>query len=229
LFRRCREAGVQGVKVDFFNSESKTTIEAYEDLLRRAAKYQLTVNFHGANKPTGEARTWPNEITREGIREQEYILWDMLPLEHYGALPFTRIGGRPRRFPAGFIQERHLKNTTRVFQMASVVVFSSPFLCWPDNPEAYLNSPWLDFVRTVPVLWDETRVLPGSVIGESVIMARRKGDEWYVAALNCRQEPRTLELDLRAPEAAGKLSATLPAGGGFIAHFRPPRKYPAWN
>jgi len=256
LFRRCQEAGVQGVKLDFFNSESKATIEAYEDLLRRAAKYQLTVNFHGANKPTGEARTWPNEITREGIREQEYILWDQLPLPHYGALPFTRLVAGHADFLPGFIQERHLKNTTRVFQMASVVIFSSPFLCWPDNPEAYANSPWLHFVRTVPVLWDETRVLPGSVIGESVIMARRKGDEWYLAALNCRTEPRTLELDLaplniggkemtlyregdaktgvriiagESAPADGRLSATLPAGGGFIAHFGPAREYPGWR
>ena len=100
LFRNCQKAGVKGVKIDFFNSESKAVIEAYEDLLRRAAKYQLMINFHGANKPTGEARTWPNEITREGIREQEYVLWDTLPLAHYGALPFTRMAGGPRRFPA---------------------------------------------------------------------------------------------------------------------------------
>ena len=65
-------------------------------------------------------------------------------------------------FLPGYLQARHLKNTTLIFQMASVVVFSSPFLCWPDNPEAYLNSPLLHFVRTVPVAWDETRVLPGS-------------------------------------------------------------------
>ena len=91
LFRRCREAGVKGVKIDFFNSERKEVIEAYEDLARLAAENHLMINFHGANKPTGEVRTWPNEITREGIREQEYVLWDKLPLEHYAALPFTRM------------------------------------------------------------------------------------------------------------------------------------------
>jgi len=257
LFRKCQEAGVKGVKVDFFDTESKAVIEAQEDLSRRAARHQLMINYHGVHKPTGEARTWPNEITREGIREQEYVLWDTLPLEHYGSLPFTRMVVGHADFLPGYLQEQRLKNTTRVFQMASVIIFNSPFLCWPDNPEAYLNSPWLHFVRTVPVVWDETRVLPGSVIGDTVIFARRKGDEWYVAALNCRPESRTLVLDLtslgsvgeeltvyhdrgsktgveirsgpRAPEAAGKLSATLPAGGGFIAHFRPPRKYPAWN
>ena len=255
LFSNCQKAGVKGVKIDFFNSESKAVIDAYEDLLRRAAKYQLMVNFHGANKPTGEVRTWPNEITREGIREQEYVLWDSLPLTHYGALPFTRMAVGHADFLPGYIQARHLKNTTLMFQMASVVVFSSPFLCWPDNPEAYLHSPLLQFVRTVPVTWDETRVLPGSKIGDTVILARRKGDEWYVAALNCRMEPRRLDLDLatlgvndqrmttycdnaegngcqiesglKLPQD-GKLSVTLRAGGGVLARIAPPREYPGW-
>ncbi len=256
FFRECQKAGVKGVKIDFFNSESRATIEAYEDLLRRAAQHQLLVNFHGANKPTGEARTWPNEITREGLREQEYVLWDVLPLSHYGALPFTRLAVGHADFLPGYLQARHLKNTTPVFQMAAVVVFSSPFLCWPDNPEAYRDSPWLHFVRTVPVTWDETRVLAGSVIGETVILARRKGEAWYVAVLNCRPETRTLDLDLgglelggrvmtayregearheyrieagRPAPADGRLVITLPAGGGFLAHFAPPREYPGWK
>ncbi len=256
LFRRCHEAGVKGVKIDFFNSESKAVIEAYEDLLRRAAKYQLLVNFHGANKPTGEVRTWPNEITREGIREQEYVLWDTLPLAHYGALPFTRMVAGHADFLPGYVQERFLKNTTRVFQMAAVVVFSSPFLCWPDNPEAYLNSPLLQFVRSVPVAWDETRVLSGSVIGDTVIFARRKGPEWYVAALNCRQVARELDIDLAGlgiedPElilyrdgpdktgvaieaggtvpADGRVRARLLPGGGFVAQLKPKRSYAGWR
>ncbi len=256
LFRKCREAGVRGVKIDFFDNESKAVVEACEDLLRRAAKYRLMVNFHGVHKPTGEARTWPNEITREGIREQEYVLWGSLPLAHYGALPFTRMAAGHADFLPGYVQKRFLKNTTSIFQMACVVVFSSPFLCWPDNPEAYLNSPLLQFVRTVPVTWDETRVLPGSAIGDTVIMARRKGDEWYLAALNCRAEPRELSLDVAglnlggkiltlyqdgpeppairidsglAPPADGKIQAALRPGGGFILHGRPPRKFAGWK
>jgi alpha-glucosidase len=103
LFQNCEKAGVKGVKIDFFDSESRTVIDAYEDLTRRAAKHQLMVNFHGANKPTGEMRTWPNEMTREGIREQEYVLWESLPLQHYGALPFTRMaaGHGDLRFSSG--------------------------------------------------------------------------------------------------------------------------------
>ncbi len=256
LFRRCAEAGVKGVKIDFFNSESKAVIDAYEDLARRAARHRLAINFHGANKPTGEVRTWPNEITREGIREQEYVLWDFLPLEHYGALPFTRMAVGHADFLPGYLQARFLKNTTRAFQMASVIVFSSPFLCWPDNPETYLHSPLLQFVRTVPVVWDETRVLPGSVIGETVVLARRSGAAWYAAALNCKNEERTLELDLSGLSPAGKemtvyrdgvgktgiqIETGLPApasgkvalkcapGGGGIIYLLPPREFPGWK
>ncbi|MCB1129143.1 MAG: glycoside hydrolase family 97 catalytic domain-containing protein, partial [Verrucomicrobiae bacterium] len=245
FFRNCAQAGVKGVKIDFFDSESRTTIDAYEDLLRRAARHRLLVNFHGANKPTGEVRTWPNEITREGIREQEYLLWGTLPLAHYGALPFTRMAAGHADFLPGYVQPRFLKNTTLIFQMAAVIVFSSPFLCWPDNPEAYLDSPLLSFIRNVPVTWDETRVLPGSVIGESVVFARRQGAAWYLAALNCGPDPRVLELDLAplnlegavmetyedagakgcriqsgtAPPTDGRLAVTLRAGGGFLARL----------
>jgi alpha-glucosidase len=256
LFRRCRDAGVKGVKIDFFNSESKAVIDAYEDLLERSANYQLMINFHGANKPTGEARTWPNEITREGIREQEYVLWSSLPLAHYGALPFTRMVVGHADFLPGYIQPRFLKNTTAGFQMASVIVFSSPFLCWPDNPEAYLDSPVLQFVRTVPVTWDETRILPGSVIGETVLMARRKGDAWYLAGLNCRDQGRDLTLDLSflklsdermtvhsdsgekggirvesrvALPKDGKLTLPTPAGGGFVVRIETPKKFAGWG
>ena len=256
LMQNCQRAGVKGVKIDFFDSESHAVLEAYEDLVRRAAKYHIMVNFHGANKPTGEMRTWPNEMTREGIREQEYLLWGVLPLAHYGALPFTRMAAGHGDFLPGFVQPRFLKNTTLIFQMASAIVFSTPFLCWPDNPEAYLNSPLLQFVRTVPVTWDETRVLPGSVMGDTVIMARRKGLEWHVAALNCRSEPRRLELDLSTlspagkemtlyrdgpnsaacqietgvkPPGDGKLLVSLPPGGGFMAHLYSPKQYQGWK
>jgi len=250
-FQNCQKAGVKGVKIDFLDSESRTVIEVYEDLLRRAATHQIMVNFHGANKPTGEMRTWPNEMTREGIREQEYVLWSSLPLPHYGALPFTRMAAGHGDFLPGYVQPRFLKNTTPIFQMASVIVFSTSLLCWPDNPEAYLNSPLLQFVRTVPVTWDETRILPGSVIGDTVIMARRKGVEWFVAVLNCRPEPRDLDLDLSPlglagkectlygdgsdkpafsieagvkPPGDGKFTVSLRPGGGFMAHLYPPKE-----
>jgi len=256
LFQQCRKAGVKGVKIDFFNSESKAVVEAYEDLLQRSARHKLLINFHGANKPTGEVRTWPNEITREGIREQEYVLWGTLPLPHYGALPFTRLAAGHADFLPGYVQKRFLKNTTALFQMASVIVFTSPFLCWPDNPEAYLHSPLLQFVRSVPVTWDETRVLPGSTIGDTVILARRKASAWYIAMLNCRSESQTLKIDLGfaapggkeltlyedgdggaecrigsglKPPQDGRFSVALRAGGGCILVIDTPKTFTGWR
>ncbi|MBI5693432.1 MAG: glycoside hydrolase family 97 catalytic domain-containing protein [Verrucomicrobia bacterium] len=251
FLRRCGEAGVAGVKIDFFDAESRALVDVREEILRVAAHHRLAVNFHGVNKPTGEPRTWPNEVTREGIREQEYLLWTELPLPHYGALPFTRMAAGHADFLPGFVRAHYLKNTTLAFQLASIVVYSTPFLCWPDHPEAYLQSAALPLVRSVPVTWDETRVLPGSVLGETVVMARRKGAQWYVAALNCRSEPATVNLDwsrlpgvetaaemtvyregdrpvscrveerLRAPSER-RLAATLPPGGGILVHLNPP-------
>lgn len=256
FLRHCAQSGVKGVKIDFFDSESKETIDAYEDLLRRSAKYKVMINFHGANKPTGESRTWPHEMTREGIREQEYVLWDSLPLSHYGTLPFTRLAIGHGDFLPGYVQSRFLKNTAVTFQMASAVIFSSPMLCWPDNPEAYLNSPFLSFIRNLPVTWDETRVLPNSVIGETVAMARRKGSEWYVAVLNCKNEAQVLEIDFSSlgcqdqlltvyldnPSDGGceihsgvavpssrRLTVTIRSGGGFIAQVNTPKKFKGWR
>lgn len=195
-FRKCKVAGVQGVKIDFFDSESKATIDVYEAILRETAECQLTVNFHGANKPTGEMRTWPHEITREGLREQEYVLWEEMPLGHYGALPFTRMAIGHGDFLPGFVRPRFLRNTTATFQFGTTVIFSSPFSCWPDHPDAYLESPLLPLIRTVPTTWDETRVLDGSVIGRTVAMARRSGETWYVAILNCQHETAEYQLSL---------------------------------
>ncbi len=196
FFRKCKAVGVQGVKIDFFDSESKAMMDVYECLLRETAEHQLMISFHGVNKPAAEARTWPHEITREGIREQEYVLWEQLPLEHYGALPFTRMVAGHGDFLPGFVRPKFLKNTTAVFQLSTAAIFTSPFICWPDHPEAYLESPFLPLIRTMPPTWDETRVLDGSAIGRTVAMARRSGQDWYVAILNCQQEPADYKLSL---------------------------------
>lgn len=253
LFRRCKEAGVKGVKIDFFDSERKEVVEVYEDILRQTAEHQLMVNFHGANKPTGEVRTWPHEITREGIREQEYLLWDKLPLEHYGALPFTRLVAGHGDFLPCYVRPKFLKNTTAVFQLGTAIVYVSPFICWPDHPEAYLESPFLDLIRTMPPAWDETRVLEGSAIGRCVAMARRSGSDWYVAVLNCQDEVANYELKLwflgdgdyqaalyhdgtegrsslrieagATVQKGRTLPVRLQGGGGFVAKFAKAKQY----
>jgi len=253
FLRRCKAAGVKGVKIDFFDSERKKIVDVYEDILRMTAKYQLMVNFHGANKPTGEVRTWPHEITREGIREQEYVLWDKLPLHHYAVLPFTRMIAGHGDFLPTYVRLKYLKNTTAVFQMATAIVFHSSFICWPDHPEAYLESPFLPLIRTMPAVWDETRVLDGSEIGAFVAFARRSGKDWYVAVLNCKDTQKTYSIPLSflgegeyattlyhdAPgppssvrieaghsvQKGQTISTQLKGGGGFVGRFSKPNEY----
>lgn len=247
---RCRAAGVKGVKIDFFDSESKVTIDAQEDLLRLSAERQLTINFHGTHKPTGEARTWPHMITQEGIREQEFVLFSdqFMPLTHYGALPFTRMAVGYSDFLPGYVRNKYLHNTTVTFQMALAAVATTSFINWPDHPDDYLKSPFAEYMRTVPLDWDETVVLPSSEIGRCVAFARRAGQAWYVAVLNCQSTARhwTSACDFLAPgdytatyycddvsgpekaiiktdqplRSGGELSADLLPGGGFIARIR---------
>lgn len=249
LFRHCQDAGVKGVKIDFFNSERKTVIDAYEDLLRLSAEHRLMINFHGANKPTGEVRTWPNEITREGIREQEYLLWSDLPLEHYGALPFTRMAAGHSDFLPAYVRAKYLKNTTATFQMATAIIATTSFLCWPDHPDDYRVSPFLGLVQALPLVWDQTIVLPDSRIGQRVAFARRAGHAWYVGVLNTTREPVDWETPVSflgsgvylatlyqdaAPQPTGvatetgrvlrnsdRLKARLAPGGGFVAWIQP--------
>lgn len=194
FFRHCAEAGVKGAKIDFMDSESHDLLAFYEACLRTAAKYKVMVNFHGANKPAGEARTWPNEMTREGVRGLEYNKWSTLPPEHYASLPFTRYLAGHGDFTPTTFQAKMQKGTTVAQQLACAVVTTSPILCWADKPDIYLASPVVDVLRTMPPVWDETRVLPGSQIGEVAILARRAGKEWYVGVVN-GPTARTCTLD----------------------------------
>ena len=184
FFRRCRETGIVGAKIDFMDSESHDRLEFYRDCLREAALNQVMINFHGANKPAGEARTWPNEMTREGIRGLEYNKWSVNPPSHYATLPFTRLLAGHADFTPTTFNPAFLKGTTVAQQLACAVVFSSPFLCWADNPDIYLASPAVDAIRAMPVVWDETRVLAPSRIGELAAFARRHGNEWWVGVIN---------------------------------------------
>lgn len=184
FFRKCKEVGVVGVKIDFMNSESLAMIDFYESALRDAAEFGLMVNFHGANKPTGESRTWPNEMTREGI----YGLERLPGWARYNTiLPFTRyLAGHADYTPLSFTSR--LGDTTWCHQIATTIVFTSPLLVFGEHPEVILKNPACDFIRSIPTVWDETVVLPGSDIGRVAAFARRKGSTWFVGIINGTRE-----------------------------------------
>jgi alpha-glucosidase len=193
LFARLHALGVAGIKVDFLDHEARETIDLYQAILQDAAGQQLLVNFHGANKPTGEARTWPNEMTREGIRGLEYRrtpAW----AEHNATLPFTRfLAGHADYTPLVFGERR--KETSWTHQIATLVVFTSPVMVYGANPASVLENPARDLIRSIPSVWDETRVIPPSAVGELAVFARRRGDRWFVGVLNGPGQ-RTVALDL---------------------------------
>jgi len=245
LFERCHRLGIAGLKIDFFDHEAKETIDLYDAILEETAKLQLVVDFHGANKPTGLSRTWPNELTREAVKGMEA---SKLPdrATHNTTLPFTRwLAGAAEYTPVHFGERR--KNTTWAQQIASAVIFDAPMLTYGANPANILSNPAVDMIKSIPSVWDETIVLPGSAIGEAAVFARRKGDTWFIAVMN-GVAPRTLEIPLsllkegnyqamvvrdnKDSTAAVDISQeiykrgdviklSLGEGGGFVARLKP--------
>jgi alpha-glucosidase len=187
FFRRVKSLGVVGVKIDFFPPETMPTINYYEDILKDAATVKLMVNFHGTNKPTGRNRTWPHEITREGVCGQE---WHILrynrtePFTNGTIMPFTRFVVGPGDYTPCALIPKELRGYSWPHEYAEAVIFTSPVQHFADDPKYYVESPGKELLKTMPAVWDETIVLPGSKIGEVAAYARRKGNIWYVAVVN---------------------------------------------
>jgi len=159
----------------------------YSDTARDAAKHRLLIDFHGANVPTGMERTWPNELTREGVRGHEWHITRyrrILESPHDTILPFTRyVVGHGDYTPTVF-DPKELQGNTWAHELAQAVVFTSPFLCTGGHPRDYLSNPSRDLLAALPATWDETIVLPGSEPGKLVGMARRRGSQWFIAVMN---------------------------------------------
>ncbi len=193
-----RQVGAVGIKVDFMNGQTKSIIDFDEALLRSAAERRLMVNFHGCQQSSGEYRTYPNEVTREGIRglEVNHMKEGPLPASHNAALPFTRyVTGHADYTPLGFTEPGE---TTWAHQLGTLVCFYSAFNCIAENTQFLLKNelirPCLDFIREVPTTWDQTIVLPQSRIGQLAAIARRKGNDWYLGVLSSGS-PRELVVD----------------------------------
>jgi alpha-glucosidase len=245
FFDLCRRNGVVGAKIDFFDHEAKEVIDLYDAILREAAVHHLMVDFHGANKPTGLDRTWPNELTREGIYGFEHrgtAPWG----PHNTTVPFTRyLAGAGDFTPTVFGDRR--RESSWAHQIASAVVFTSPLLVYGGHPQSFLDSPAIEILRNIQATWDETIVLPPSEIGEVAVMARRHGTEWFLAVLNGAgartvritpsflgpgrytavmardnpADPASLAVERGVLRAAEPISVVLREGGGFVARLVP--------
>ena len=218
FFKMLSDLGVAGAKLDFLDHEAKEVIDLYESLLRQAAEHRILIVFHGSNKPSGRERTWPNELVRESVRGMESS--GMLDrARHQTILPFTRYLAGPADYTTMLFTERR-RDSSVAHQIASLAVFASPLLTIAANPESILASPAADVIKSVPSTWDETRVLAGSEIGELVLFARRKGDRWFLAAMN-GPEARAITVPLSFL-SAGRYQGTLvrdDAADGSTVHI----------
>ncbi len=214
--------GAAGIKVDFMDHDDQTMVNFYERLVRKAAEHHLVVDLHGAYKPTGLRRTYPNLLTREGVMGMEYSKWsDRVTPEHDVTLPFTRMLAGPMDYTPGCFNNatreqfkpRNLEpmcQGTRAHQLAMYAVFESPLVMLSDYPEDYDHNPGMEFLDKVPTVWDETKVLNGEP-ARYVTIARRHGDTWYLGAMT-NWDARDLDVPLSFL-GAGEYEAQIFADG----------------
>ena len=198
--------GVAGVKIDFMNRDDQWMVNYYRRIVKKAAQHHLMIDYHGAYKPDGMRRTWPNLLTREGVMGAEYNKWSgRITADHNLMLAFTRMLAGPMDYtPGGFnnvtraeFEPRMTKPqvmTTRAHALALYAVFESAFQMVADYPEAYKGQREFDFIKAAPAVWDETRVISGRP-GEYIAIARRHGREWFVGTIT-GSEPREIDLPM---------------------------------
>jgi alpha-glucosidase len=200
--------GVKGLKVDFMQRDDQKVVNFYERVAQEAARRKMVIDFHGAFKPTGLERKYPNLLTREGVMGLEHNKWsENVTPEHDVTLPFIRMVAGAMDFTPGAMRNarkddfravfrRPMSQGTRCHQLAMYVVYESPLQMLADSPSNYLReSEAMVFLGSVPTVWEETIPVDGR-IGEFVVVARRAAnDDWYVGAMT-NWTPRELTLEL---------------------------------
>lgn len=210
------DMGVKGFKVDFMDGDDQLIVDFYYRMAETAARHHLFIDFHGAYKPTGLNRTYPNVLNHEGVYGLEQAKWDNETdmVSYEVTIPFIRMVAGPFDFTQGAMRNANKNNFravytepmsqgTRCRQLAEYVIFESPFNMLCDSPSNYLKEDeCTKFIASVPTTWDETVVLDGKV-GEYVVIARKKGFRWYIGAIT-NWEERDLELDLSVLNGGAK-------------------------
>ena len=245
-FKKLKDIGVSGVKIDFFGGDGKSMIAYYHNILKDAAYHKLLVNFHGATLPRGWQRTYPHLMTVEAIKGEEFITFEQenadLQPSHCSMLPFTRNVFDPMDFTPMVLDSipRIERKTTKSFELALPVLFLSGIQHIAETPTGMDKQPdfVIDFLKDIPTNWDESRFLAGYP-GKDVVMARRKGDTWFVVGINGENKAKTIQLDLsflkskvgfiiqvkdgkfikRSVNSSSLKSVELQAYDGFVAKF----------
>lgn len=184
---KMKQAGAVGIKIDFMPPPSCEIERWYEETLAETLEFGLMTDYHGAVKPSGRERTWPHEVAREAIRGHEWHITRysrVLPPEHDCILPFNRLVQGPADYTPMVFEKKELQGYTWARELAQGIVMSGAFLCFGDYPQNYLDNPAVEMIKALPAVYDETRILPGSEIGECIAVAKRKGKDWFIAVEN---------------------------------------------
>lgn len=197
--------GAKGVKVDFMQRSDQTMVSSYEKIAAIAARYELLVNFHGAFKPAGLQRKYPNVLNFEGVKGGENNKWSkQITPTHNLTIPFIRMVAGPMDYTPGSMinygredypvsWSRPASQGTRCHQLAMYIIYEAPLQMLCESPSIYIKEQEsVDFITEIPTTWDETKVLQAS-IGKYLVLARRKGDNWYIGAMN-DWEARSFEI-----------------------------------
>jgi alpha-glucosidase len=186
--------GIAGVKIDFMNRDDQWMADWYRKVVALAAEHHLMIDYHGAFKPDGLRRTYPNLLTREGVMGKEYLKFTArVTPAHNATLPFTRMLAGPMDYTPGAFGNVTLENfvprdlmpmglNTRAQELALYVIFESELEMVSDYPEHYAGQKEFDFIKRVPCTWDEVHAIGGMPM-QWIALARRSGKDWYVGSL----------------------------------------------
>ncbi len=255
--------GVKGIKVDFMQRADQYMVNYYERVAMTAAKYKLLVDFHGSFKPVGLSKAYPNVMTYEGLKGNENNKWsNVITPTHTLQLPFIRMAVGPMDFTPGAMRNAHasqfeisydypMSMGTRCRQIAMYVVYESPLQMLCDAPNLYEDEPKIpQVISQIPTTWDETKVLKAK-LGEEIVIARRKGNTWYMAAMtdsterdiivslkaflkpgtysvqivedgdDAKANAQSFEISKAKIASNQRLQIHMVAGGGYLAIFKP--------
>ncbi len=207
IFSTYSKMGVKGFKIDFMDRDDQNMVEYYYRVAKTAATNQIMVDFHGAYKPTGLQRTWPNVVNVEGVHGMEQLKWSNPDMPKFEvSIPFIRMIAGPMDYTPGAmrnatkqsfrpINSMPMSQGTRCHQLAMYIMYEAPFEMLSDNPTIYIReAESVNFIVSVPTTFDETLSLNGKV-SEYAVIARRKNNTWYVGAMS-NWNARDITIDL---------------------------------
>ena len=202
-FSKLKEMGIAGIKVDFFGGDGQSMIAYYHAMLKDAAEHKLVVNFHGATLPRGLQRTYPNLLSTEAVKGQEYITFfqDIADLQpsHCAMLPFARNVFDPMDFTPMVLDSipNIKRKTTPAFELALPVLFLSGIQHIAETQIGMVKMPKyvVDYLKDIPTNWDDSKFIDGYP-GKYIVIARKKDNVWHIVGINGENKPKDIDLDL---------------------------------